>query len=58
MTKRKGAYKSEKRKKELMRQKKQEMKRQKRIQKEGESPEGGSEPTPAEEGEGEAGSAE
>lgn len=39
LTKRKGAYKSEKRKKELMRQKKQEMKRQKRIHKD-EVPEG------------------
>ncbi|MEJ2697534.1 MAG: hypothetical protein P8013_12925 [Candidatus Sulfobium sp.] len=51
MAKRKGAYKSEKRKKELMRQKKQEMKRQKRIQK-NTYPEGEA-GTPSEEGEGE-----
>ncbi len=35
LTKRSGAYKSEKRKKELMRQKKQEMKRQRRLGKGG-----------------------
>lgn len=51
MAKRKGAYKSEKRKKELMRQKKQEIKRQKRIHKD-EAPEGNTEPT-SESGDGE-----
>jgi hypothetical protein len=54
LAKRKGAYKSEKRKKELMRQKKQEMKRQKRVHKDG-TPEGDAEPTSQE---GEEGSGE
>lgn len=39
MTKRSGMYKSDKRKKELMRQKKQEVKRQKRISKGDATPE-------------------
>jgi hypothetical protein len=49
-----GAFKSEKRKKELMRQKKQEMKRQKRVHKDG-TPEGDAEPASQE---GEEGSGE
>ncbi|MEJ2683965.1 MAG: hypothetical protein P8Z71_06170 [Candidatus Sulfobium sp.] len=57
MAKRKGAYKSEKRKKELMRQKKQEMKRQKRIHKD-EAPEGDTEATSGEEAEEGSGRAE
>jgi hypothetical protein len=57
LAKRKGAYKSEKRKKELMRQKKQEMKRQKRIHKD-EAPEGDTEATSGEEAEEGSGRAE